>query len=91
MRGSNQNKRVRAELVSFTGRLLETGWEAHWERLAALRNESWFRHLVRMPQGWLLREVFLARPIRRKPQEKSRTMRRDYISTLAGEYIGILH
>ena len=49
----------------------------------------WFGHLMRMPPGRLPREVFLARPTGRRPRGRPRTRRRDYISSLAWERLGI--
>ena len=40
----------------------------------------WFGHLMRMPQGRLPREVFLACPSGRRPMGRPRTKWRDYIS-----------
>ncbi|KAL3062470.1 hypothetical protein OYC64_002305 [Pagothenia borchgrevinki] len=48
----------------------------------------WFGHLVRMPPGHP-REVFQARPAGRRPRGRPRTRRRDYISLLAWECLGI--
>lgn len=49
----------------------------------------WFGHLVRMPPGRLLREVFQACPAGRRPRGRPRTRWRDYISNLAWEHLGI--
>ena len=45
----------------------------------------WFRHLVRMPLGRRLLEVFQARPTGRRPRKR----RSDYVSLLAWERLGI--
>ncbi len=42
-------------------------------------------HLVRMPPGHLLMEVFQACPAGRRPRGRSRSRWRDYISALAWE------
>lgn len=46
-----------------------------------------FRHLVRIPPGHHPTEVFMARPAGRRPQGRPRTRWRDYISSLAWEYL----
>lgn len=51
----------------------------------------WFGHLIRLPQGRLPREMFLARPARRGPQIRQRTRWRDCISTLAWECLRVPH
>ncbi|KAK5930356.1 hypothetical protein CgunFtcFv8_026593 [Champsocephalus gunnari] len=42
-----------------------------------------------MPPGRLPREVFQARPAGKRPRGRPRTRRRDYISSLAWERLGI--
>ncbi|PWA22456.1 hypothetical protein CCH79_00015395 [Gambusia affinis] len=49
----------------------------------------WLRHLVRMPPGHLLGEVFRARPTGRRHWGRPRTHWRDYVSQLAWEKLGI--
>ncbi|KAF7648904.1 hypothetical protein LDENG_00150410, partial [Lucifuga dentata] len=49
----------------------------------------WFRHLVRMPSGHLPRDVFQACPTGKRPQGRSRTRWRDYISRLTWERLSV--
>ena len=48
----------------------------------------WFGHLIRMPPGCLLVEVFEASPTGRRPRGRPRTRWRDYISLLTWERLG---
>lgn len=47
----------------------------------------WFGHLAKMPLGRINRDVFLARPVVRKPRVKPKTS--DYISPPTWEHIRI--
>lgn len=49
----------------------------------------WLGHLIRMPPGSLLFEVFLACTTGRRPRGRPRTCWRDYIIHLAWECLGI--
>ncbi|TKS65499.1 putative uncharacterized transposon-derived protein [Collichthys lucidus] len=54
------------------------------------RNQlRWLRHLVRMPPGSLLGEMYWARPSGRQPRGRPRTRWRDYVSQLAWERLGV--
>lgn len=65
---------------------LETGWGGQIEVSEQSPGPScwkeivrWLRHLVWMPPGHLLLEVFQARPTGRRPRGRPRTYWRDYI------------
>ena len=68
-----------------------------WERLIVepllLHVEKsrlrWFEHLVRMPPGHLLKDVFQADQAMRRAKGRPRTRWRDLISTLAWKRLGI--
>ena len=78
------------EIVGTSGRNSE---ELGLEPLLLYLERSqlrWFGYLVRIPTGRIPWEVFQARPVGRGgPRGRPRTRWRDYISALAGEWLGI--